>query len=258
MINSKRLVFFGVVWGAMVVCGCVHPAQGAGLQTQPRKLAPAPGEANASGNPCEPEIQDLTAELYKRIGSCSVVLRLGYERRDILGFQVFCDRYRQVDEAAARASAELDMGLGKSASLLGTKNSSGQYIFQETEKDRGTVVVLSGYTGLTLFGGALDLSGGGAIQYPLLWRSSRVLGKGCARGAEVEKKIGFNLIQGTQLEDKEVAEVTDAVMNTALPEAFRRNGYLFESVVFLYSPRLSKLDPQAAEWIVILNGGWLE
>ncbi len=256
MPKHKTLSVVGALWGAMIACGCVHAAQGAH-----RNLSLEQGRANAGQGPCELEIQDLTAELYKRIGACTAVLRLGYERREIRGFQIFCDRYRPVDEAKARECAGLDAGLGKAASLLADPEATGHFLFQELEKSRGTVVAVSGHTGLTVFGGVLELGGGGAIVYPNLWRSSRALGSGCksnAQGGKIEKQIGYDLIRGTSLAEKEVSVVTEAILDTALPEAFRRGGYVFESVVLLYAPVLGKLDPASSEWIVLLGGGWLE
>jgi hypothetical protein len=58
--------------------------------------------------------------------------------------------------------------------------------------------------------------------------------------------------------DADVRRVLDAVDGTVLPSASWMMGYVFNAVVLLYPPRLGDFDPAAAEWIVLIDAGWLE
>jgi hypothetical protein len=50
----------------------------------------------------------------------------------------------------------------------------------------------------------------------------------------------------------------NVVLATALPAAFRKWGDLFDVVVLLYPRTLGTFDPAAAEYVVLVNAGWLE
>jgi hypothetical protein len=53
-------------------------------------------------------------------------------------------------------------------------------------------------------------------------------------------------------------EAADVVLATALPSAFARWGSLLDVVVLLYPRSVGAFDPSTAEYIVLLNAGWLE
>ena len=60
------------------------------------------------------------------------------------------------------------------------------------------------------------------------------------------------------LEPADIEAALDVVWRTALPAGFAAGGYLFDAVVLRYPRSVGAFDPATAEWIVILNAGWLE
>ena len=58
--------------------------------------------------------------------------------------------------------------------------------------------------------------------------------------------------------DEEAVLARDAVWGTALPDGLSKSGYVFDAMVLLYPPTVGDFDPQVAEWVVLVNSGWLE
>ena len=45
---------------------------------------------------------------------------------------------------------------------------------------------------------------------------------------------------------------------TAVPLAMAKANYVFDAMVLLYPRSVFAFEPGTAEWIVMVNGGWLE
>ena len=60
---------------------------------------------------------------------------------------------------------------------------------------------------------------------------------------------------------RRVADVDAAlavVWQTALPEGLWQGGYVFDAAVLLYPRTVGAFDPATAEWVALVNSGWLE
>jgi hypothetical protein len=55
-----------------------------------------------------------------------------------------------------------------------------------------------------------------------------------------------------------MSEAAEVVLATALPAAFARWGGVLDTVVLLYPRSVGVFNPTTAEYIVLLNAGWLE
>jgi len=202
----------------------------------------------------------LASELYRQIGACTVAVRLDYESYDVLGYQVFCGRYAATDEATARTSAQRDAGFGDNAQSLHRTAEETMYVFYQAPGDFGGAAAVSAKTGLTVFGGGIVWDGQGELTWPASWRLASELGQGCGDGSSAPYTVGYDLINGTREDtlspdaDMALATATD----TVLPAAFTQGGYLFEAVVIAWPRTVGAFNPGTAEWVVLLNGGWLE
>lgn len=206
---------------------------------------------------CEDEVSAIAKET-QLVGSCSAVVRLDYLTRSILGWQLVCGKYAQVTEDAARKTAEADTGYG-AGKLVGSAGPADLYVFYEPPGDFGGVGAVSARTGLSVFGGAIVWDGAGDITYPLQWRSPESLGVDCEPFASPVEARGHDLAEGgTDLPEDLIAAALDPVRSTALLEGMATSGYVFDAVVLLYPRSVGVFDPTTAEWIVIVNGGWLE
>lgn len=219
----------------------------------------APATVDASPPPaCADATAALAAELYAALGACSVVVRLDYQTLEGLGFQMMCGSYASVDESEARATAQADTGYGQAGVMLNPKNPEDAFVFYESPGDFGGASVVSTDTGLTVFGGSIVWDGAGDITFPSGWRPPEQLGFGCAPSGGIPTSRGYDLISGSALESAAVAAAVDVVAQTALPEAMWSGGYVFDAVVLAYPRSVGVFDPNTAEWIVIVNSGWLE
>lgn len=211
--------------------------------------------------PSDCEIQaDSIAKESSLVGSCSAVLRFDYLSRELLGWQLICGKYDHADEVEARSRAEKDTGYGEGRSLmLNDPAAEDLYVFYESPGDFGGASVVSVRTGLTLFGGAIIWDGAGEITYPQEWRSPESLGEDCEpiEGGPIFRT--FDLVGGqARLDPELVKELIERVRHTPLAEGFSRSGYVFDAAVLSYPRSVGSFDPSTAEWIVIVNAGWLE
>jgi hypothetical protein len=69
---------------------------------------------------------------------------------------------------------------------------------------------------------------------------------------------GWDLRDGSPLAATDVNEALLVIGDTAVPMAFASRGYVFHAAVLLYPRGVGGFDPATAEWIVMVNGGWLE
>ncbi len=208
--------------------------------------------------PCATEIDALAAELYRSIGSCTVAVRLNYTTRAILGHQVFCGAYATTGEDEARRRAQADTGYGMTGTMLNATSPGDEFVFYLSPGDFGGAAAVSARTGLSVFGGSIIWSGTGEITYPATWRDPIALGSGCV-GPDVRvASRGYDLAGGTVLSAADVDAALSVVLQTAVPGAMRKGGYLFDAVVLRYPRTVGAFNPATAEWIVLVNGGWLE
>ncbi len=206
---------------------------------------------------CEDEIAAIARET-SIVGSSSGVVRLDYLTRRILGWQLFIGKYAQVTEPAARERAQADTGYGAGGQMLNPPGPEDAHVFYEPPGDFGGAAAVSARTGLTLFGGSIIWDGAGEITYPKTWRPAPTLGSGCTPILGNISARGYDLSGGGSLAAQDIEAALDIVRATALPEGLATSGYLFDAVVLLYPRSVGAFNPLTAEWIVILNGGWLE
>jgi hypothetical protein len=187
------------------------------------------------------------------------VVRLGYSSFQILGFQIVCGPYTGPSEAAARATAQRDTGFGQSGTLLSPPNAQDEIVFWVAPSDFGGSGVVSARNAKTVFGGSTVWSGTGDIIYPPTWRPAAQIGLGCATAnLRGRKGVGWDLGRGKALSPAEVNAALAPVWQTGLVAGMWRNNYVFDTVVLLYPRTFGVFDPERAEWIVLVNGGWLE
>jgi hypothetical protein len=190
--------------------------------------------------------------------TCSSVVRLDYETSAILGYAIFCGPYTSVDEGTARATAQADTGFGQSGWFLSGPTPEDEYVFEQPAGDFGGASAVSALSGLTVFGGSIVWGGAGAITYPSSWGPAQDLGSRCPAPAPAPPARGFNLDSGNALSMAEVDSALAVVWQTALAGGLWKNAYVFDAVVLLYPPSVGAFDPTTAEWVVIVNSGWLE
>jgi len=210
------------------------------------------------GNDCAEEIAAIARES-SIVGSCSAVVRLDHETRSLIGWQLVCGRYASVREDEARAQSERDTGFGEAGRSISGESPEDLWVFYESPGDFGGVGVVSARTGLTVFGGGIVWLGRGEISFPREWRPAASLGARCEPVEPARIVSSYDLARdGEPLEQETVDAVLAIVWSTALPAGLWTAGYVFDVVVLRYPRTVGAFDPSSAEWIVIVNGGWLE
>jgi hypothetical protein len=106
----------------------------------------------------------------------------------------------------------------------------------------------------SVFAGSIVWMGTGAITVPSTWDTTD-LGSGCAPPSGLPIR-GFDLSNGQAA--ARLDEAAAVVLQTALPAAFNQWGYLFNAAVILYPRTLGAFAADRAEYVVLLNAGWLE
>jgi hypothetical protein len=216
-------------------------------------------DAAVSAASCASTSETLRSALYgSGPQAFTVVVRLSHQTREILGFQVIAGKYHAPTEQEAKATAQADTGFGDTSRALHTPNPSDEYVWYETPGDLGGVGVVSARTGLAVFGGGIVWDGAGEISYPKTWRPVAELGPGCRANVDPRPSHGFDLISGHTLAQTDVEAALDVVKRTALPDSIASGGSWFDSVVLRYPRTVGGFNATTAEWIVLVNGGWLE
>lgn len=190
--------------------------------------------------------------------ACSVTVRFDYESWAPLGYQVFCDSYGLVSEEDARTQGESDTDYGDGSTLLSNPGTDYAYVFYESPGDFGGASVVRRDSPMTLFGGSVVWDGMGNITYPDMWRSASELASDCSVPEDSHTRVGWDLQDGTPLGAEELTAGFSAIARTGVYDAIGFGGYIFSTVVLLYPRTVGAFDPERAEWVVILNGGWLE
>ncbi|MBN2575702.1 MAG: hypothetical protein JXP73_14140 [Deltaproteobacteria bacterium] len=193
------------------------------------------------------------------VGTCTAVVRLDYATLAIISHAFVCGEYTPTDEAAARKTASADAVFPYAAPagegrLLSGPSPPDEWVFYQAPGDFGGAAAVSARSGLTVFAGSIVWMGTGKITVPATWDTSD-LGPGCGQPAGWSAR-GFDL-SGGEAADR-MREAADVVLATALPSAFSRWGGLLDVVVLLYPRSVGVFDPATAEYVVLLNAGWLE
>ncbi len=219
-----------------------------------------PGADTCTGptEDCTDEINALAKEMYEKIGSCTAVVRLDYQSYELLSYQLFCGPYTSLDEKQAREIAERDTGYGLDGLMLNPPAPEDEWVFYEPPGDFGGVGVVSARNGLSVFGGSIIWMGTGDITYPTYWRPSEELGSECDPAGGIPRAHGYDLVSGGELSEAQVEQALEVVLDTAIPGAMWQGGYVFDAVVMSYPRSVGAFNPDTAEWIVMVNGGWLE
>ena len=133
----------------------------------------------ASDDDCEALVVDLSERLWAVAEACTVIVRLDYETRAMIGYQLVCGRYGFLDEGGARARAESDTGYGEGITKLNEDAPPDEWVFYQSPGDFGGAAAVSANTGLSVFGGSIIWMGTGTINTPSSWRDAAELGVGC-------------------------------------------------------------------------------
>jgi hypothetical protein len=195
--------------------------------------------------------------------TCTTVVRVDYLRLTLLGYSFSCGGYGQVDEATARATAQAVLGVSSYWSLISGPNPEDDYVFYNPPADIGGVGVVSARSGLPVFGGSIVWMGANRITYPTSWKPASELGAGCSAVGDVRSLRFLDLTMGAaNATQSDADKAVKQVWSTALPAGFAKGQYVFDGMVLLFPstvpPDDGDFNPATAEWIVVINTGWLE
>ena len=217
------------------------------------------GGGGTGGTPtnCQ-ELIDSFSEQSSGVVTCTAVVRLDYQSLTLKGYRLICGKYNMVDEATAKSTVQNEIGYGLDGKVLSGTSPEDEYVFYHSPNDFGGVGVVSVRSGLPVFGGPIVWNGPGEITYPKSFEPASELGVGCTSSSPQKQARGFELEYGLPLTEEQMAPVLDKVWSTALPDGLSKNSYVFDEMVLLFPPTVGGLDPEIAEWIVLINSGWLE
>lgn len=232
---------------------------GSGGGTSSSSSSSGTGGSGGAVNLCEAAINAI-AGVTQVGGACTTTVRLDYQSKKLLGHHFTCGGYQSPTEAQARATAQADTGFGQNGQQVASDTPADAFVFYESPGDFGGAAAVSRTTGLSVFGGGIVWSGTGQITYPQGWLPPSALGPGCGPSPMIPppKSRGFDLRGGGPLPDAEVKAALDVVWSTALPLGLAKTAYLFDAVVLLYPRTVGAFDPNNAEWIVLVDSGYLE
>ncbi|APR75259.1 Hypothetical protein A7982_00605 [Minicystis rosea] len=207
---------------------------------------------------CE-SLAEAIAAVMQGTEACTAVVRLDYGSHSVLGFDVKCAPYAASNEEKARATAQADTGQGQAGQSIAGAQPEDEWVFWQGAGDFGGSAAVSRRNGTSVFGGTTVWSGKGEITYPKAWKPVSAIGLGCGQtGQEPPQARGFDLGTGQKLAESDVTAALAVVWNTAVPAGLRQKGYVFDAMVLLYPRTVGAFDPTTAEWIVLVNSGWLE
>lgn len=264
---SARYLILASLATALLGCGAAVTSRDAGADAATVDSgADVPGsEVDVpivdAGDLCAERQRALAAQLLSpREGrlTCSVVVRLGRATLRPIGFQPFCGRYTTTSDTQAAALAEGAMIPYATLRRVSPSMSEDAFVFYAPPGDFGGVVAVSTRLGLTVFAASVVWAGRGDILIPASWRDPSELGDGCGRGGGIPRARGYDLGAGTELDTATVDRVVGAVARTALPAALAQGGTVFDAVVLPYERSSGGAVDEGSEWIVVVNGGWLE
>jgi hypothetical protein len=216
---------------------------------------PAKPDANPAN--CQAEIAALTKS-FEPPKAWTAVVRLDHNSFKLLGFAIISGAYSAVSESQARITAQKFTGYGAGGKALNAANPGDEYVFYESPGDFGGAAAVSADSGQAVFGGSIIWMGTGQIVYPSTWQPTKELGTNCPSAGGIKTSKGYDLVGGTALAQTDVDKVIQIVAQTAIPAAMWTQGYVFDAVVLRYPRSVGVFDPSTAEWIALVNGGWLE
>jgi hypothetical protein len=232
---------------------CPEPAQDASLA---RTDSGGDGGSDGAGE-AQADCSAIAASIASQtglVGTCTAVVRLDYATLRIIAHAFVCGKYQHVDEITASKTASSDGFFANSTSISGSSPED-EWVFLVPPSDlTGGAAAVSARSGALVFVGTIPRAGTGLLTIPSHWEVSD-LGSGCASPASVPVR-SFDLTGGQAT--ARMREAADVVLGTALPAAFGQWGYVFDVVVLLYPGSAGTSDSVQAEYIVLLNAGWLE
>lgn len=256
--------FFAI---ALLALGCNDPAGGTPIDApfigdyhSQQWDAPWPVDAPTAGPDSSPGCVTARDALAQEIGVAplTAVIRLDYTTRAVLGFQLIPGAYATTTETEARTAAQAATGYGAAGTMLSPADPAGAWVFYEAPGDFGGAAAVSDTTGEAVFGGSIVWNGAGDITFPTSWRPPAEAGSGCMVVGGVPRTAGWDLDTAGPLSAADIDAAIDVVEQTAIAEAMWQVGYVFTGVVIKYPRSVGAFDPSTAEWIVLVDGGWLE
>jgi hypothetical protein len=212
---------------------------------------------------CTTEIAGLSKELHVSGQACTVVVRLDFQMRSILGYQVICAPARTgVSEGQAFEMAVVETNIVETNIIpnlvsVSVGTPTDEFVFFAPPSDIGGVAAVSATTGQSVFGGTIIFGGRGEITYPMTWRAAVDLSTGCPSQPGVAPRHGWNALAQAPLSVANVDAADLVVERTAIPAAFGDGGNVASVFVLLYPRTVGEPEATAdatAEWIVMLNG----
>jgi hypothetical protein len=191
-------------------------------------------------------------------GMCTSVVRLDYQTRKLKAFHVACAPAAAVTPERARKRAEMDTGFGAEAQAISGLDPADEYVFWEPPSDHGGASAVSARNGATVFGGSIVMNEKGSVVHPTSFLHPASIGPGCGSSAAVPPARGLSLETLDELPASDVDAALSVVWTTALPDALATGSTLLDAMVLLYPPQVGVFDPEAAEWVVLLNSSALE
>ena len=223
---------------------------------------------------CQPQIDALTAKIVPATGSCTTIVRMSRATGAIKGYRMICGGYGASDEASAAKQAQSETGVGFTGcfmlkSITGSKPPDDYVFFQPASAAAcaccgdGWLTAVSARNGLTLLGGEISFGDGRGLVFPKSFDDARELGASCGSRLPLPSVRGFDLTKmgapgmvPPPLSGPVMDSLLRTIWSTALPDALARKHYIFDAVVLLYAPRATA--PTEAEWLVLIDSGWLE
>jgi hypothetical protein len=207
-----------------------------------------------SSSGCENEIVALSTELHASGQACTVVVRLDFQTRSILGYQVICTPASTgVSEGQAFEMAVVETKIIANLVSVSVGTPTDEFVFFAPPSDIGGIAAVSATTGQSVFGGTIIFGGRGEIAYPKTWRAAVDLGRGCPSQPGVPPRHGWDALAQAPLSVANVDAADLVVERTAIPAAFGDGGNIASVFVLLY-PRTVGEPETTVEWIVMLNG----
>lgn len=200
---------------------------------------------------------DVVADIAGRAAGamCTTVVRLDLGTRVIKSSRLQCAQAAHTTVAAARLAAERVTGFGEEAQLVSGLAPKDQFVFWEPPSERGGVAAVSVRSGKVVFGGSILWNDDGKVIFPVSFNYPAAVGPTCGSSAARPPARGIDLLTIEELPAAEVAAALDAVWTSALPDGLAAGSKLLDVLVLLYPPRVGGFDPDAAEWVVMVNSG---
>lgn len=245
----SRAVWFAVV----VVAGCSG-----------RVVGETPGDAAVDGHADVAPLDGAStcstaADAIARLAGgpfCTTVVRLDYQTKKPLGWNIRCGVASSPTEAEARKALAPYAPPYVSAGSYAVRPTADPFpfAFHVPPSDFGALGLVSRRTGVVAFAGGVVWAGRGEIAFPTEWRPASELATGCpARPMPLTDRF----LPSGELADGSAAAL-DATWSTALPLGLSRGHGVVGAFVLGYPRTVGAFDPGSAEWIVVIESTALE